>query len=323
MSVVLDPATGMFLAGMREAGGKPLYEQTVDEIRAGIAMASQQLAAPPADVHDIASRRIPVARGEIGVRIYTPRPLDAGERLPIVLQYHGGGFIAGDLDTHDSICRYYSRHADLIVVSVDYRLAPEHRFPVAVEDAYAACVWAVEHAGEIGGDARRVALTGDSAGGNLAAVVCQLAKERGGPAIALQVLVYPTVDFDLSTPYDSRVQFGGGQYFLGSRDMELFQSLYLTDAATQARDPRASPLVGRNLAGLPPAVIVTAGCDPLCDEGKAYAARLAAAGVPVESRCFEGTIHAFMSFAGAIPAGLEALAHVAERMRAALHQSQA
>jgi acetyl esterase len=249
-----------------------------------------------------------------------PRALAAGERLPIVVHYHGGGFVGGDLDTHEAIARYYCKHADAIVIDVDYRLAPEHRFPTAVDDAYAALTWAVEHAEELQGSPDRIAVAGDSAGGNLAAVVCQLAKERRGPKIAFQALMYPTVDFDLTASYPSRARFGGGDYFLSIRDMAWFQSQYLAGDAP-VTDPRASPLKQADLSGLPPALVVTAGCDLLCDEGKAYADRLAAAGVPVEHRCFEQTIHAFISFAGAIPTGLEALSFIASRLRAALHRT--
>ena len=171
---------------------------------------------------------------------------------------------------------------------------------------------------ELNGDANRIAVTGDSAGGNLSAVVCQLAKERGGPRIAFQALIYPAVEFDPRTNYPSRSEFGGGEYFLSTDDMAWFASLYLADVERQVADPRVSPLAARDLRGLPPALVVTSGCDPLRDEGKAYADRLAAAGVPVEYRCVEGTIHACMSFAGAIPAGLEMLTLVASRLRAAL-----
>jgi acetyl esterase len=208
------------------------------------------------------------------------------------------------------------------VVSVDYRQPPEHKFPVAVDDSLAAVEWAVAHAGEIGGDPTRVAVAGDSAGGNLATVVCQLAKLRGGPRVAYQALIYPAVDLRGSaaaTPeYPSRMQFGDGDYFLSRSDMEWFRSLYLGDVARESADPRVSPIAAADLSGLPPALVVTAGCDALRDEGRAYADRLSAAGVPVEYRCFEGTIHAFMSFAGAIPLGLEALSFVAARMKAAL-----
>ena len=314
----LDPATAAFLEGMRAAGGKPLYELPIEDVRANIRTASAQLAPPPSDVARIENRRIPAAGGDFGVRIYTPRGSAA---LPIVVYFHGGGWAAGDLNTHDASARYYAATADAIVVSVDYRQPPEHKFPVAVDDSFAAVEWAVAHAGEIGGDPMRVAVAGDSAGGNLATVVCQLAKQRGGPRIAYQVLLYPAVDLrgGAATPeYPSRLQFGDGDYFLSRRDMEWFRSLYLSDVDRESEDPRVSPIAAADLGGLPPALVVTAGCDVLRDEGKAYADRLAAAGVPVEYRRYDGTIHAFMSFAGAIPQGLDALSFVASRLKGSL-----
>jgi len=315
-----DAATVGFLAALKAAPRRPVWEATVDELRASIRGASLQLAAPSSDVHDVVDRKMPVQDGEIGLRIYTPRPAEDGP-WPIVVHFHGAGFVAGDLDTHDSIARFHCHHADAVVIAVDYRLAPEHPFPAAVEDAYAAVEWAAAHARELDGDAGRLAVIGDSAGANLAAVVCQLAQARNGPRIAFQALVYPVIDFRPEATYPSAAQFGGGDFFLSNRDLEFFRSCYLTDVPQQASDPRVSPLLG-DLAGLPPALLVTAGCDPLHDEGKAYADRLAAAGVPVEYRCYESTVHAFMSFARALPAGLEGLAFVASRLRAALHATQ-
>jgi acetyl esterase len=321
LRTTLDPATAAFLEGMRAAGGKPLYELPVEDARANILAASQQLAPPPAQVEHVADRRMSVAGGDFGVRVYTPRSAPPGSTLPVVVYFHGGGWVAGDLDTHDSIARYYSANADAVVVSVDYRRPPEHKFPAAVSDSYAAVEWAAAHARDIGGDAARIAVAGDSAGGNLATVVCRLATQHGGPRIVYQALMYPAVDLrdPVTAPeYPSRVQFGGGEYFLSMRDMLWFRSHYLTDIARETHDPRVSPIVAADLSGLPPALIVTAGCDTLRDEGNAYADRLAAAGVKVERRCFEGTIHAFMSFAGAIPMGLEGLSFVASRLRVAL-----
>ena len=319
--MTLDPASAAFLDAMRAGGGKPLHELTVEEARATVSGASQQLAAPQAPVARVEDRRIPVPGGDIAIRIYTPR-VD-GTRLPIVLQFHGGGWVAGDLETHDSIARYYAAHADAIVISVDYRRPPEHRFPTAAEDSYAAVEWASTHADEIGGDATRLAVAGDSAGGNLATVACQLARQRNGPRIAYQALVYPTVDLrdPVITPmYESRATFGNGDYFLSTRDMEWFRSQYLGDITREMQDHRASPMASPDLSGLPPALIVTAGCDPLRDEAKVYADRLSASRVPVEYRCVDGAIHACMSFAGAIPQGLETLSFVASRLKAALTQ---
>lgn len=321
--MLIDSASGAFLEAMRAGGGKPLYELPVDEVRANIRGASQQLAVPPAAVDRVEDRRIAVPGGDIGLRIYTPRRLDAASTLPIVLHFHGGGWVAGDLDTHDAIARFYSANADAIVVSVDYRQPPEHKSPAAAEDAYAALEWAAAHAPDISGDRDRLAVVGDSAGGNLATVVCQLAKERGGPAISYQALIYPAVDLrdPVDDPkYPSRSQFGQGDYFISMRDMAWFRGHYLGDVAREPHDPRVSPIVAANLRGLPPALVVTAGCDVFRDEGRAYADRLAADGVPVEYRCFDGAIHAFMSFAGVIPMGVEALSFVASRLKQALTQ---
>jgi acetyl esterase len=316
-----DAATAQFLQVLNSAEQPPLDQQDVAAARANTLANMHRIARPPLALDRVEDRRIPSAAGDIGVRVYWPRPLAENERLPIVVFFHGGGFVLCNLDTHDPIARYIALHADAIVVNVDYRLAPEHKFPAAVDDAYSAVTWVADHAAELGGDARRIAVAGDSAGGNLATVVCQLAKTRRGPAIAFQALIYPVVDLDPKARFASRGEFGGGQYFLSTRDMEWFTAQYLTDPATQVKDPRVSPLESDDLRGLPPALVMTAGCDPLCDEGQAYADRLKEAGVPVEYRCLEHTIHVFLSFAPIIPAGEEGLAFLAERLHAALHSA--
>lgn len=317
--MALDTATEKFLEILRSAGLPPVYEQTVEAARAGMRANVQQMPGTPTDVYRTEDRKLPAAAAGVSVRLYWPRSIGDGESLPIVINYHGGGWAMGDLDTHDRIARYYCKHADAIVVNVDYRRPPEHRFPAAVEDSYFAACWAAEHAGELGGDPSRLALAGDSAGGNLATVVCQLSKANRGPAIRFQALVYPATDLDLRKRFESRQAFGGGEYFLSTRDMEWFVSLYLNDVPREVEDPRASPLLSRDLAGLPPALVVTAGFDPLLDEGRAYADALSAAGVPVEYHCFPSTIHAFLSFAPIIPTGEEGLSLVAARLRSALH----
>jgi len=317
-TVTIDPGTNAFLQAMRASGGKPLHELSVEEVRATIGAVSAQLGPPVEELHDVRDQRIPVDGGEITLRIYTPRAVAGGETLPIVIYFHGGGFVAGDVGTHDAIARYLAKHADAIVVNVDYRRSPELRYPTQIEDSYAALAWTAEHASDLHGDAGRIAVAGDSAGGTLSAVMTQFAKERGGPRIAFQALVYPWLDLRAGTSSPSRLQFGGGDYFLATADVEWMRSLYLPDGANDA-DPRVSPALYEDLSGLPPAVVITAGCDMLRDEGKAYADRLAAAGVSADYRCFEGTIHACVSFAGAIPTGLEALSFIASRIHAALH----
>jgi acetyl esterase len=315
MSVVLDSATDAFLAQVRNSGGKPLYELTVDEVRATVGANSEMLAGTPIEVGSVVDRTIDAGGVSIPLRIYTP----SGEHhapLPLVMYFHGGGFVAGSLDTHAPTARYLCQNANAIVVAVGYRKSPEHKFPAAVDDALATTAWTAAHAAEFGGDGARMAVAGDSAGGNLAAVVCQLAKAGGGPHITFQALFYPLVDQTL-TNSPSRSQYGGGDFFLSNRDMEWFRELYLADPS-EANDPRVSPLLAADMTGLPPALIIAAGCDVLRDEGHEYADRLRKAGVPVEYRCFEGTIHAFMSFCGAIPMGREALALAASHLRAAL-----
>lgn len=316
VSTTLDSATADLLAMMAAGGGKPLAEQTVDEVRAMVEAGTAALRGPLVEVGGIEERSIPVSGGSIPIRVYLP-PDRGSDPVPCVVGFHGGGFAAGSLETYDGTARFLCRHARAIVVAVGYRRSPEHRFPTQIEDAYAAVAWTAAHAGELGGDPARLAVTGDSAGGNLAAVVCQLARQRGGPSIAYQLLFYPLTDFRLLAS-SSRTQFGGGDYFLSNADMQWFRDQYLRSAA-EADDPRVSPVLAADLSGLPPALIVAAVCDPLLDEGREYADRLSASGVAVEYRCYPGTIHAFTAFAGALPAGAEARAFAAERLRAALH----
>jgi len=315
--MIVDEQTAAILAQGAEAGAPPLYELSVPDARVALREMTFALDAAETPVAKREERAIPGPNGDIPIRIYWPNT--AADALPILLLYHGGGWTLGDMDTHENVCRFYCAKARVIVINVDYRLAPEHKFPAGVEDCYAALEWAAEHAAEIGGDASRIAVTGDSAGGNLSAVICQLAIARGGPGIAFQALVYPAVD---ATPqaidkYASRKKFGGGEYFLGKKEMDWFYGHYFGETGL-SRDHRVSPILTEDLSGLPPALVITAGFDPLCDEGKAYADRLTAAGVKAEYKCFETTIHGFMSFSGGVDAGKEGLALIADRVKAAL-----
>jgi acetyl esterase len=270
------------------------------------------LAAPPPEVESVADLHASGPAGDIGVRLYRPRgAADAGP-LPALVYFHGGGWTIGDLDTHDVVCRTLADLARSAVVSVDYRLAPEHKFPAAVDDAVAATRWVAREAARLGIDARRIAVGGDSAGGNLAAVVALAARDEGGPPLAMQTLIYPATDMAADTA--SHLRYAEGH--LLTRDAILwFKGNYLRDAADEA-DWRASPLQAADLSRLPPAYVITAGFDPLVDEGRAYADRLAAAGVPVTYECFEGMIHGFVTMGGAIAAAHHALARCAQGLRA-------
>ncbi|HEY1838815.1 MAG TPA: alpha/beta hydrolase [Mycobacterium sp.] len=234
---------------------------------------------------------IPGPAGPIAARHYLPATSDPA---PLVVFYHGGGWTIGDLDTHDPLCRLTCRDADVHVLSIDYRLAPEHPAPAAVDDAYAAFKWACEHAEDLGAIPDKVAVGGDSAGGNLAAVVSQLARDKDpqGPQPALQWLIYPATDFTARTR--SLSLFADG-LLLTKADIDWFSEQYLGGSALDRADPRVSPLLAESLAGLPPALIATAGFDPLRDEGDRYAAALSAAGTPVDLRSMGSLTHGFAS----------------------------
>jgi acetyl esterase len=265
---------------------------------------------PPRPLHRVEDRFVPGPTAPIRVRVYEAGPRGRRPR-PIGLFFHGGGFVFGSLDSHDGVCRYLAQHADCIVVSVDYRRAPEHRSPAAVDDALAIFRWLVEHAGEIGGDARRIAVAGDSAGGNLAAVVAREERTR----VCFQLLVYPSTDMTLA--HGSHRTYATG-YFLEGQLIDWFIGQYLEDRARQCRDPVCSPLHADDLGGLPPACVITAGFDPLRDEGEAYARRLREAGVAVEAWCEESLIHGFFSMGGVVDAARRAIERAAETLAVAL-----
>jgi acetyl esterase len=243
-------------------------------------------------------------------RLIRPAGSAAGDRLPLLIYFHGGGWTVGDLDSYDSLCRQLANRAGCAVLSVDYRLAPEHPFPAAVDDADTALVWAAAHADELGIDPGRLAVGGDSAGGNLAAVAALLARDRGGPPLVLQLLIYPATDQISERP--SQRQFGRG-YLLDLESIRYFQHKYLRHARDYA-DWHASPLLAPDLAGLPPALVLTAGFDPLLDDCIAYAERLQAAGVPVRHHCFDGMVHGFITLGRLFTAADEAIALAADTL---------
>lgn len=258
----------------------------------------------------VEDRSIPGPCGEIGVRIYTPINTSSNVLSGLVF-FHGGGFVLGDLDTHDDLCRVLTNESGFRVISVDYRLAPEHPFPAAVDDCFAATKWAVENAAMLGIDPRRFAVGGDSAGGNLAAVVSQLARD-GGPEIAFQLLIYPVAQ--LGAPDTPSMRENAKGYFLEKEGMEWFTRLYAPDKDSR-HDPRLSPLQAKDLGGLPPAYVITAGFDPLRDEGRDYAYALDKAGVPVTYVNYPGMVHGFFSMRRFIPKAREAIAAAAAALR--------
>ncbi len=267
---------------------------------------------PPADtVHPVGkveNQTIAGPGGDLPIRIYTP---NAAGPFPVLAYYHGGGFVLCDLDSHDDQCRKMCDAMNAVVVSVDYRLAPEAKFPAAPDDCYAATQWCADNMASLNGDGRLL-VGGDSAGGCLAASVCLMAKEKGGPEIAHQFLIYPVTDCNFET--GSYQDFAEG-YFLSQDMMRWFWKHYL-DSEADAANPLASPLRASDLSGMPPATIITAGYDPLRDEGKAFADRLSAAGVKADYRCYDDMIHGFLGLPVPLKAADDAIAYMASQLLA-------
>jgi acetyl esterase len=307
----LEADVQLALAMLRLTGHRDLDTMTPEQAREDIRRNARIFAGTPIPMAKIEALTLPGPVDAIPAQLYVP--LIDGPR-PLIVYFHGGGWVVGGLDTHDSTCRFLAHHADALVLAIDYRLAPEHRFPAAVDDALAAFQWAVREAAALGGDPARIAVAGDSAGGNLAAVVSQLARDAGGPCPAAQLLIYPATD--LSTKRKSVELFSSG-FFLTERDMDWYKDHYAPDHS-QWRDPRMSPLLTPDLRGLPPAIVATAGFDVLRDEGEEYSARLQAAGVRVELRRVAGQIHGFANATGVSPSARTAMAAIARSLRTTL-----
>ena len=291
-----------------------MEQMTPQEIRADRAANAEAMAAlagPLQEVARVEGRTIAGPKQPIPIRVYWPVN---GKDLPAVVYYHGGGWVIGNVDSVDRSCRALANASGCVVISVDYRLAPEHKFPAAVEDSDAALRYVAEHAGEFHVDPNRIAVAGDSAGGNLAAVASLIARDRGGPKIAFQLLVYPVTDYD--DDRTSSHEFAQG-YFLTRPMMDYFWGHYLA-RPEDGRHPHASPIKAESLAGLPPAMVITAECDPIRDQGEAYAQRLRESGVPVLLKRYEGAIHVFFNLAGVIDSGKQAIEDAGAALRAAL-----
>jgi acetyl esterase/lipase len=308
----LDPHLALLV---RAAAGRPgLHTQTPAEARASTDDALALAAAPNRPLECIEEHRIPGADGPLVARLHVPPRLD-GPR-PLILYFHQGGCVIGNLDWCESFCSVLATGARVPVLSVDYRKGPEHRFPAAQEDAWAAYCWAREHAGDVGGDPTRVGVGGDSAGGGLAAMIAQRAKAESAAQPAFQLLIYPWL---LAYADNDAYRDFGSCYPLVAASMQWFIDHYLNDDA-EREDARLSPGLTRDLTGLAPALVYTAGFDLLCDEGEDYAKRLEAAGVPVIFRCYESLTHSFTSFGGAAPAAAQALDEIAHDVDRVLSQ---
>ena len=291
MPVVLDPDAAAVYKAFQEAG-RPPYE-TVGHVTAReMYLAARPIANPePPELESAKPLSIPAPHGAIPARIYTPKTLRKTDDLaPCLVFYHGGGWVIGDLDSHDVVCRKLAHEGELIVISIDYRLAPEHKFPAAVDDAIIAAKWVASNAKQLGIDAAQLVVGGDSAGGNLAAVVALAARDGNGPKLAGQLLIYPTTDFAMKHPSHSEPETS---ILLTHSVIKWFCNHYIGDA--DINDWRASPARAKTLAGLPPAYVLTAGADPLRDEGDEYAARLKQAGVNVTYKHFPGQFHGFFT----------------------------
>jgi acetyl esterase len=308
--VALLPEIRALLDQMAARGRPPLHRQAVAQARAFYVEDSPDLIGPAAAMASVAGRVVPGPAGDLPVRVYTP---EGEPPFPIVVWFHGGGWVVGTLDTYDPLCRALAAAVPAVVVSVDYRLAPEHPYPAAVEDAYAATAWASRNAAALGGAQHRLAVAGDSAGGNLAAVVALGARDRGGPAIAFQLLVYPVLDAAGDT--GSWAEFAEGHY-LTAAGMRWYWDHYL--AGADGRAPDASPLRAAFVGGLPPALVIGADHDILRDEGEAYAARLRDAGVDATATRYPGVVHGFLRWRAVTAAADTALQEAATALRKAL-----
>ena len=282
----LDPQAQKVVDALAALNLKPFRDSSPAEARESMRSRTAALG-PFEEVPAVADHRVPVTGGEITVRVYKPAGMGPH---PVLVFYHGGGWVIGDLYTHDGICRSIVNAAGCAVASVDYRLAPEFKYPVPVEDSYAGLLWVVANATRLGLDSARIAVGGDSAGGNLAAVMALLARDRRGPRLLLQILVYPVTNHDFGT---ASYRENGTGFVLTTDDMRWFWRHYLS-REEQGREMTASPIRAKSLADLPPALVITAGCDPLRDEGDAYAARLRDAGVAVTLTPSPGMFHGFL-----------------------------
>ncbi len=307
----LDPQIAVILKFLADSGAPSMSSSTVEHARAGFRAGTVGVRNPAtlAQVRSVEDTTVPGAEGPRAARIYRP---DVDGPVPTMVFFHGGGYVVGDIETHDDQARLICRDGEMVVVSVDYRLAPEHKFPAGHEDCVAATRWAAANIGDLGGDAARLVVGGDSAGGNMAATVA-LACRADGPALAAQFLIYPGIEVAEDADYPSRVENAEG-YFLTADDMRWFRDQYLP-ADVDLADPRLAPIHAPDLSGAAPAVIGVGEFDPLRDEGLAYGKALADAGVEVVVRRYDGMIHGFFGFTTYSAAAAEAVTDMITALR--------
>lgn len=308
----LDPQVKAFLDQAAASGAPGFDQMTVQQAREAI-RGLFATNAPPQAVKKVEDRVVNAGGVKLPIRIYTP---DGNGPLPILVFFHGGGWVVGDLESHDAPCRALANGAGCIVIAIDYRLAPEHKFPAPADDCYGATKWVVLNAASFGGDPKRIAVGGDSAGGNLAAAVAQMATDRGAPTIKYQLLIYPVTNYSYDT---ASYKNNGENYLLTKNSMQWFWNHYLSNP-NDGENPYASPLRGQRLSNLPPAWVMTAEFDPLRDEGEAYAKRMKDAGVSVEYTDYKGMIHGFFSLGHIFDQGKKAVADACAKLKAAFAQ---
>ena len=301
MSKQLDPQAATLIEKAIEAGNPEMYDLDPTEARTMFVELSRAVAVEKVDVAKVSDCKVPGPSGDIPVRVYWP--VNRSEPLPVLVYFHGGGWVIGDLETHDPVCRWLSVRAQCVVVSVDYRMGPEHKFPAAVDDCLAVTEWVLSAGKLTNVDSARVAVGGDSAGGNLAAVVAHELRDSGTAPLSYQLLIYPATD--LTRAEASQTELAEGYRLTGTL-MEWFIYHYL-NKTEERMNPKASPLFFEDFSGLPPALVITAGFDPLRDEGLRYNEKLVSAGVQTKYLCYEGMIHGFMSMGGWLDKGKEAL----------------
>lgn len=308
----LDPRVAVYLK-LTDAAKKGETDRTIPipESRRNLEERAASVSGAPVEMASVKDMKATAGGLTVPVRLYTP---EAGGPFPALLFYHGGGWVQGSINSHDGLCRILAKKSGAVVISVEYRLAPEHVYPAAVNDAYAALLWTAAEGAKFNIDTKRIAVAGDSAGGNLAAAVCLMARDRKGPAITFQALIYPGVDsVNLNT--ESYKNFGKG-YMLDKTTVERFIALYLPNPKDRGA-PYASPLLAPSHKNLPPALVITAGFDPLRDEGEAYAKKLSDSGVPARSIRYPDVVHAFVSAPRLLPQSGQATDEIAAALRKA------